>query len=46
MNPSTTIPCPWCKAEAGAGCVDQYGNPFKAGIHIDRYYAQQEAQKA
>lgn len=46
MNPSKTVPCPWCKANVGAGCVDPDGSAFKAGIHMARYYAQQEAQKA
>ncbi len=46
MNPNKTIACPWCKAEIGASCVNKDGSAFKAGIHMARYYAQQEAKKA
>jgi hypothetical protein len=42
MNPSKTVACPWCKAEAGAGCVNEDGTAFKAGIHMARYYARQQ----
>ena len=44
MNPHKTVPCPWCKAEAGAGCVDTYGYAFKPGIHMARYYAAQQVE--
>lgn len=46
MNQSKTVPCPWCKAEVGAGCTEPDGSAFKAGFHMARYYAQQEAQRA
>ena len=46
MNPHKTVPCPWCKVEAGVGCVDPDGSAFKAGIHMARHYAGQEAQRA
>jgi hypothetical protein len=42
MNPNKTIACPWCKAEVGAGCVNEDGTAFKAGIHMARYYARQQ----
>ncbi len=32
------VACPFCKAEAGHGCVNPDGTPFKTGIHMARWY--------
>ena len=45
MNPNKTILCPWCKAEAGAGCVNPDGTAFKAGIHMARYMELQRVRR-
>jgi hypothetical protein len=44
-NPAKTVPCPWCKAEAGYGCVNPDGSAFKAGIHMARYQARFYAER-
>lgn len=46
MNPKKLVPCPWCTAEVGESCRNKDGSLFKAGIHMARYYAQQEVQRA
>lgn len=46
MNPMKLIACPWCKAEEGQSCRNPDGSLFKAGIHMARYYALQEAKQA
>jgi hypothetical protein len=38
MNKNQSVPCPFCKAEAGASCVNEDGSVFKTGIHMARWY--------
>jgi hypothetical protein len=45
MTDNKSVACPFCKAEAGAGCVNSDGTAFKTGIHMARWYALKHDEK-
>jgi hypothetical protein len=38
IAPNKTVPCPFCHAQVGAGCVNEDGSLFKTGIHMARFH--------
>jgi hypothetical protein len=38
IAPNKTVPCPFCHAKVGAGCVNEDGSAFKTGIHMARFH--------
>jgi hypothetical protein len=38
MSRNQSVPCPFCGAAIGAGCVNADGTAFKTGIHMARWY--------